>query len=94
MNNPLDPQLIDVLDYTFFDLNSLSIADFQVHMNLVYILVYNKGIYELRLTPDQHVQIRSKFEMKMDMNRFRVDQLGFNDDLNIVMTNGHTVYQF
>lgn len=94
MNNPLDPQLIDVLDHTFFNLNSLSIADFQIHMNLIYILIYNKGLYELRVTPDQYVQLRSKFEMQMDMNRFSVDQLGFNDDLNIVMTNGHSVYQF
>ena len=32
--------------------------------------------------------------IKLDINRFRVDQLGFNDDLNVVATNGNTIYQF
>lgn len=85
---------MDVIDHTFLELDSLSIADYQVHMNFIYLLVYNKGVYELRLTPDQYVVITTKFDMKMDMTRFRVDQLGFNDDLNLVLTNGHTVYQF
>jgi hypothetical protein len=30
----------------------------------------------------------------MDVTRFRVDQLGFNDDLRVVVTNGNTVYQY
>lgn len=94
MNDPLNPQLIDVLDRTFFKLQKLSIADIQIHLNHLYVLVYNKGLYEIRLTPDQYALIRSKFDMQLDITRFRVDQLGFNDDLNIVMTNGNTIYQF
>ena len=87
MNRPKTPQLLDVIDHTFFELDSLSIADYQIYMDLVYILVYNKGIYELRFTPDQNVQIRSRFDMQLDITKFRVDQLGFNDDLNLVMSN-------
>jgi len=61
---------------------------------LIYILAYNKGIYQFRLTLDQHLQLRSIFPIKLDINKFRVDQLGFNDDLNLVATNGNTIYQF
>lgn len=94
MINPIRPQLLDVIDHTFFELDKLSIADFQIHMNLIYILAYNRAIYELRITRDQHIQIRSIFPIQLDVYKFRVDQLGFNDDLNVVVTNGNTIYQF
>lgn len=45
MTNPLRPQILDVIDHTFFELEKLSIADFQVAYNLIYILAYNKGVY-------------------------------------------------
>jgi len=38
--------------------------------------------------------VRSRFDLKLDITRFRVDRLGFNDDLNVVATNGNTIYQF
>jgi hypothetical protein len=63
-------------------------------MGLIYILAYNKGLYEFRITRNQRLNIRSFFEIKMDVNRFRVDQLGFNDDLSVVLTNGNSVYQY
>ena len=94
MNNPMRPQLLDVIDNTFLEMDKLSIADVQISMGLIYILAYNRGIYELRLTRDQHLQIRSILPLQLDINRFRVDQLGFNDDLNVVATNGNTIYQF
>ena len=34
------------------------------------------------------------FEIKMDMYRFRVDRIGFNDDLYLVMTNGNQIYSY
>jgi hypothetical protein len=94
MINPLKPQLLDVIDHTFLEMNKLSIADVQVTRGLIYILAYNRGIYELRLTRDQHLQVRSILPLQLDINRFHVDQLGFNDDLNVVATNGNTIYQF
>ena len=94
VKNPLKPQLLDVIDHTFLEMESLSIADFQVYSDLFYILVYNRGLYELRVTPDQHIQIRSRLDMQLDLTRFRVDHLGFNDDLNLVMSNENTIYQF
>lgn len=30
----------------------------------------------------------------MDMYRFKVDRIGFNDDLYIAMTNGHQIYTY
>ena len=94
MNNPLRPQLLDVIDHTFFEMERLSIADYQIHNGLIYILAYNRGIYELRLTRDQHLQIRSFLPLTQDIYRFRVDQLGFNDDLNVVVSNGNMIYQY
>ena len=94
MTNPLKPQLLDVIDHTFLELPKLSIADYQVSYNLIYLLAYNKALYEIRLTPDQAIVIRSKFNIKLDISRFWVDRLGFNDDLNVVASNGNTIYQF
>ena len=55
MDDPLNPQLFDVLDHTFFNLDSLSIADHQVHGLYIYILVYNVGLYEIELHPNQYI---------------------------------------
>jgi len=74
--------------------SSLSIADFAVYDGLMYVLAYNKGLYELRLTPNQRVEIRSFFEIRMDVNRFAINRLGFNDDLNVVFSNGNSLYQY
>lgn len=30
----------------------------------------------------------------LDADRFHIDQLGFSDDLNVVVTNSRTVYQY
>jgi hypothetical protein len=30
----------------------------------------------------------------MDVSKFRVSRLGFNDDLNVVFTNGNNIYQY
>lgn len=30
----------------------------------------------------------------MDVNRFSVNRLGFNDDLNIVFSNANNIYQY
>ena len=94
LDNPTKPQLLDVVDHTYFNMDKLSIADYQVHNNLIYLLLYNKGVYQLMFTPDQHLVIRSQFDMALDITKFRVDQLGFNDDLMLVMSNENTVYQF
>jgi hypothetical protein len=61
MIDPLRPQLLDVIDHTFLELPKLSIADYQIHNGMVYILAYNKGIYQIRLNPNQYLQIRSFF---------------------------------
>ena len=94
MDNPTRPQILDVVDHTYFDMEKLSIVDYQVHNNLIYLLIYNKGVYQMMFTPDQHLVKRASFDMALDITRFRVDQLGFNDDLNLVMSNENTVYQF
>lgn len=60
----------------------------------IYILAYNRGLYEIDLTRDQKVQMRSFFEIKMDMTRFKVDRIGFNDDLYIAITNGNQIYTY
>lgn len=38
--------------------------------------------------------MRSKFHIQLDITRFRVDRVGFNDDLQVVATNGNTIYQY
>jgi hypothetical protein len=52
------------------------------------VLSYNKGLYEIRLTSNQKVEIR------MDVNKFAINRLGFNDDLNVVFSNGNNIYQY
>jgi hypothetical protein len=58
------------------------------------VLSYNKGLYEIRLTSNQKVEIRSFFEIRMDVNKFAINRLGFNDDLNVVFSNGNNIYQY
>ena len=61
---------------------------------MIYILVKNIGLYQLKIGPDSKVIIRSFMEVKQNVNRFRVDQIGHNDDLNVVFANDNTVYQY
>lgn len=90
----LKPYLLDVIDHTVLGGSSLSIADFTVYDGFLYVLAYGKGLYELVLTPNQRVEIRSFFEIRMDVNRFAINRLGFNDDLNVVFSNGNNLYQY
>ena len=94
MDDPLNPQLLDVLDHTFFNLDSLSIADHAVHGLYIYILVYNVGLYEIELHPNQYIEIRSMLPIQLDAAKFHVTQLGFNDDLLVAIANEHTIYQY
>ena len=90
----VDFRLFDVIDYTMFPINSLSILDYQIHFNLIYLLIKDHGLVQLRVTPDQRLYIRSFMPIKSNVQKFRVAQLGFNDDLHVVLANDNTVYQF
>jgi hypothetical protein len=65
-------EIIDVIDYTVLDLPSLSILDFQVHNNLIYLLVKNVGLYQIQFTATQRLVIRSFLPIKLNVNRFFV----------------------
>ena len=54
-SSPLNIKLLDVIDHTVLNLETLAIEDFQLHYNLLYILVKNIGLYQIRLTPSQRV---------------------------------------
>jgi len=72
----------------------LSIADYQISFGQLYILAYGKGLFEIVLPPNQRIYMRNFFDIKMDMYRFKVDRIGFNDDLYLVMTNGNQIYTY
>lgn len=63
-------------------------------MNYVYLLVKDSGIYQIEFTPTQRLVRRSFFPIKMNVNRFYVEQNGFNDDLHLIISNDNTIYQF
>lgn len=94
IRDALDPQIIDVIDYTFIGEKTLSIVDYQVVFGQLYLLAYNKGLFEIVIAPNGIVYTRNFFEIKMDMYRFKVDRIGFNDDLYIVLTNGNQIYTY
>lgn len=45
IRNEIDPQILDVIDYTFIGEKSLSIADYQILNGQLYILAHNKGLF-------------------------------------------------
>lgn len=65
-------QILDVIDHTTLNLPSLAILDFQVHMNLLYLLVRDVGLFQLQFTGAQRLQSRSFFPIKMNVKRFVV----------------------
>lgn len=61
---------------------------------MIYLLDFNRALYEIRFTRDQRILIRSKFNIKNDVHKFSLNRLGVNDDLTIVFTNGNQVYEY
>lgn len=94
ITNRLDPLLIEVIDHTIFAQTTLSIVDFKFYEGLIYILDFNRALYEIRFTANQKINIRSKFPVENDVYRFSVNRLGVNDDLTVVLTNGHHAYEY
>ena len=94
IRDSMDPQIIEVLDYTFIGEKSLSIVDYQIAFGRLYLLAYNIGLFQIVLSPTGVIYVRDYFKIKMDMYRFRVDRIGFNDDLYLVMTNGNQIYTY
>ena len=90
----LNPYLIEVIDHTIFGQKTLSIADFKFYEGLIYLLDYNRGLFELRFLRNQRVNIRSSFNIKNDVTRFSLNRLGVNDDLTVVFSNGNHVYEY
>lgn len=46
-DNIMKIQILDVIDHTLLGLPSLAIYDFQVHMNYIYLLVKDAGLYQI-----------------------------------------------
>ena len=61
IRDAVDPQIIDVIDHTFIHQTRLSIVDYQVIFGQLYVLAYNRGLYEIVITRDQRFEIRSFF---------------------------------
>ena len=93
-DHPAQAQIIDVIDHTFLNLPSLAIIDYQVHFNNLYLLVKDKGLYQLTFSPNQRLMHAAFMEVRMNVQQFRVEQLGFNDDLHVVVANDNTIYQY
>ena len=55
IRNALDPQIIDVIDHTLIRQSEFSIADYQIAFNQLYVLAYNRGLYEFTITNDQRI---------------------------------------
>ena len=53
--HPMQVQILDVIDHTFLNIESLAIMDYQIHFNSIYLLVKNRGIYQLAFSPGQRV---------------------------------------
>ena len=68
----MDLRIFDVIDHTMFELPSMTILDYQIHFNLIYLLVEDHGLVQLRVTPDQRLNIRSFMPIKMNVAKFRV----------------------
>lgn len=90
----MEIQILDVIDHTLLNLPHLAIMDFQIHMNFIYLLVKDEGLFQIQFTPTQRLQRTAHFPIKMNVNRFRVEQNGFNDDLHVIFSNDNTVYQY
>lgn len=90
----MEIQILDVIDHTLMGLPSLAILDYQIHFNFIYLLVRDVGLYQIQFTATQRLQRTAFFPIKMNVNRFRVEQNGFNDDLHLVISNDNTVYQY
>lgn len=87
-------QILDIIDHTLLNLHEMAIMDYQIHFNFIYILVKNQGLYQIQMSPNQRITRHAYFPIKMNVNRFRIEQNGFNDDLHVVLSNDNTVYQY
>lgn len=87
-------QIFDVIDHTLLNLPTLAIMDYQIHMNFIYLLVRDTGVYQIQFSSSQRLIRTSYFPIKMNINRFRIEQNGFNDDLHVVLSNDNTIYQY
>lgn len=65
-------QIFDVIDHTVLDLPELAIMDYQIHMNFIYLLVRDTGVYQLQFSPTQRLTRTAYFPIKMNVNRFRI----------------------
>lgn len=59
----MQPSLIEVIDHTIFGHGTLNIVDFKFYEGLIYILDFNRALYEIRFTNNQKINIRSKFNV-------------------------------
>lgn len=80
-------QILDVIDHTTLGLKSLAILDYQVLDNFIYLLVKDAGVFQIQLSPTQRISRSAFMPVKMNVNRFRVERNGFNDDVYIVLSN-------
>lgn len=94
VNDPRNPQLLDVIDHTYAKQKGFSISDYQILNGDVYILNHNNGIYRIHMNAIQRPVIKSFFSVQLDATRFRIDQLGANEDLYLIISNGNTAYQY
>ena len=92
--SPLGIKLFDVIDHTVMETSSLALSDYQIYNFELYLLVKNVGLYRFGLSPSQRIHRKSFVELKMNLNKFRVDGNGFNDDLALVLSNDNTVYHY
>jgi hypothetical protein len=61
IRDSMDPQIIEVVDYTFIGEKTLSIVDYQVAFGQLYLLAYNKGLFEIVLSRNGAIYMRNFF---------------------------------
>jgi hypothetical protein len=89
--DPMDLQIMKVVDRSYLGLNLLAITDFKVYLGDIFVLDYLSGLFRLDITKGQHVTITGRY-LGDGFLRFSVYSDDLDEQVLVALANSHAVY--
>jgi hypothetical protein len=90
--DPMNLEVIEVIDRSFLGLTSLKVADIHVYLGEIYMLDESKGLHRILITEEDNLVWKGFYEAK-GYNRFSVYSNNLDDRFELALANSHSVYE-
>ena len=93
VNDPLKPWTMAIVDRSFLHQDKLSITDFKVYLDQIYILDFHSGMIRLMITDAEDLVITGRYRSDSGFTKMGIYSDNYDNSFILAFANRHAIYE-